>query len=100
MFYKLGIRALTILFLFLTIHFLPGNVFAAEKFSTDYNIRYVINENTNTRVNLKVSLQNKTSDYYASSYRINVGMKNIKNIEASDPDGQIKPNIIPGENGT
>lgn len=66
---------------------------ASSNFSTDYDVTYAVKENGLTRVNFDVSLTNNTTQYYASSYSIQVGFKDVENAKASDPDGPITPNI-------
>ncbi|OGH20615.1 MAG: hypothetical protein A3D74_04380 [Candidatus Levybacteria bacterium RIFCSPHIGHO2_02_FULL_37_13] len=90
---------------FLLILLAPKAVFAASNesipssFSTDYDVTYTIKESGLTRVNFDVSLTNKTTEYYASSYSIKVGFENIENAKASDPGGQIVPYITKSDNG-
>lgn len=85
--------------LFLFFFFaLTAPVYAAN-FTTDYNISYSVSENANTRVSFDVSLTNTTAEYYASSYSIRVGFKDIENVKASDPDGAITPKIAKDPNG-
>lgn len=81
-------------FLFYFI-FLPliSPVFAESNFTTDYSVTYNVLENALTRVTFDITLTNKTSQYYASSYSIQVGFKNVENIQALDPDGKIIPTV-------
>lgn len=74
--------------------------FANSNFSTDYDVTYSILENGKTNVNFDVVLTNKTSQYYASSYSIEVGLNDIENVRASDPDGTITPVIIKNNDET
>lgn len=62
---------------------------AASNFSTAYNVTYQVSENGTTRVTFVVSLTNTTDQYYASSYKVNLGFDNISAVSASDPDGPI-----------
>lgn len=73
--------------------------FASENFSTDYSVIYNIQSNATAHVVFDITLTNATSQYYASSYSIQVGFKNIQNIRASDEDGQITPIVVKNENG-
>lgn len=70
----------------------------ASNFSTDYNVSYDVRDNATTHVSLNVILTNTTPDYYASSYKIKVGFKDISNVNASDPDGSITPKISKNTN--
>lgn len=87
------------IFLLLFYFFHPVPSFASSNFATDYNVKYAIQSDTITHVDFDISLTNKTSQYYASSYTIQVGFKDIKNLKASDPDGIITPNIIKDSKG-
>src|SRR5713226_2446654 len=81
-----------ILFLVIFLFIFPTKALAAN-FTTDYNVTYTVDNSANTHVNLDVSLTNTTDDYYASSYTMQIGFKDIQNIKASDPDGQITPKL-------
>ena len=73
--------------------------FASSNFATDYYVTYNVGNDTSTHVVFDVTLTNKTSDYYASSYNIQLGFKNIYNLNASDPDGPIAPTIAKNDEG-
>lgn len=90
--------SLLILSLFsLLISVKPTN--AAENFDTSYNVTYTVNEAGITRVTMKIGLTNTTSDYYASSYKIRVGFDDIANLNATDPGGQIAPQLEKTKDG-
>lgn len=72
---------------------------AASNFKTDYLVTYNVLENALTHVSFDVTLTNQTSQYYASSYSIQVGFKNIENIQARDPDGKITPAVSKNSDG-
>lgn len=84
-----------ILFLYLT----PNFVFAQSNFITDYVVTYNVLENAVTHVTFNISLTNKTSQYYASSYGIQVGFKNIENVLVSDSGGKINPTLTRNNDG-
>ena len=91
-----------ILVLFTVILFIfvySSSVFAQSNFKTDYNVTYNVLENALTHVTFDVTLTNQTSQYYASSYSIQVGFKNIENIQARDPDGKITPVVSKNSDG-
>lgn len=94
---KLAVRLLLIILFFL---FSFKIAFAESNFSTDYNVTYTVNEKANTNVNLNGTLTNLTDKYYASSYSIQVGFKDIKNLSASDSDGTIIPKITQSSKGS
>lgn len=89
----------TILILISIVLVLPTSVSASSNFLSDYNVTYSVNENGNTHANLNMTLTNKTSEYYASSYKIQMGFETINNIKASDPDGPITPTLEKSEEG-
>ena len=81
-----------IFIVFFLILLVPQSTYAST-FSTDYDVTYTIKDSGLTRVNFDVNLTNNTTQYYASSYSIKVGFKDIENVKASDPDGPITPYI-------
>ncbi|OGH23722.1 MAG: hypothetical protein A2958_03105 [Candidatus Levybacteria bacterium RIFCSPLOWO2_01_FULL_38_13] len=86
-------KKILLVFLLLFLLFLPGKTSASSNFDADYDISYAVSENGNTRVEIKVALTNKTSSYYASSYKINVGFDDPKNPRASDLGGNILKSV-------
>ncbi|MBU2632709.1 transglutaminase family protein [Patescibacteria group bacterium] len=92
--------------LFLIINFLivflffTSSVFAAETFTTDYVVNYEIKDTVSTHVIVNVSLKNNTTQYYASSYKIQFGFSNINNLYASDAEGKLNPKINKLDKGT
>jgi hypothetical protein len=89
-----------LLFLLLFFFCFPQSSLADSNFSTDYNVTYTVNANSTTQVNLNVVLTNLTSKYYASSYSIQVGFQDIKNLTAYDSLGAITPKITKTSKGT
>lgn len=72
---------------------------AASNFTTEYDVTYSVRENGTTRVAFAISLTNTTSQYYAASYKVNLGFDNISVISASDPDGPINPALKKTDTG-
>lgn len=89
-----------LLFLILFLFKSPQVIFADSNFSTDYNVVYTINTDSSTHVNLNVVLTNLTDQYYASSYSIQVGFDDIRNISAYDSLGSISPKIVKTAKGS
>jgi len=88
-------------FIFGLIFFLiPQLVFAESNFTTDYNVTYNVLENSLTHVTFDITLANKTSQYYASSYSVQVGFKNIENVLARDGGGKIIPTLSKNDDGS
>lgn len=93
-------KLLIILFVFIfSLYLIPTHVFAESNFATDYNVTYNVLENALTHVTFNVTLSNKTSQYYASSYGIQVGFENIENVLVSDNGGKITPQISKNDDG-
>ncbi len=82
-------KLLAVLLVFVLFVLLAPFVFAESNFVTDYNVTYNVLEDSLTHVTFDVTLTNKTSQYYASSYSIQVGFKDIENILARDNIGKI-----------
>jgi hypothetical protein len=80
--------------------FSANNVFADSNFSTDYNVTYAINQDATTHVVINANLTNLTNKYYASSYSVNLGFKDVNNISAFDAGGTIVPKVTSNDNGT
>jgi len=91
------------LFFFLIIFgnfIFPIKAFAVSNFSADYNVFYNVLPSTSTHVNIDGSLTNLTGQYYASSYKIQLGFKDITNLRASDVGGTITPTVIKNIRGS
>ena len=91
----------TALIILLTFCFLltPMQASAAPNFTTDYKVTYTVLENELTRAALTVTLTNTTTQYYASSYQMQLGFSEITNLTAADPDGELKPKITKTNDG-
>lgn len=92
-------KLLSILFLVLFILFPPKQTFAATNFTTDYAVIYTVEESGISHAKLNVTLTNSTTQYYASSYKIQVGFDEITNVQASDPEGKITPIVTKNADG-
>jgi transglutaminase-like putative cysteine protease len=88
-----------IIFFFLLFFFLPFRVFADSNFKTDYNVTYNVMDNALTHVSFDITLANSTTQYYASSYSVQVGFKDIENVLARDSGGKIIPEITKNADG-
>ncbi len=89
----------TILVLLVFTFILPQNAQAAPNFTTDYNVTYTVAESGLTHALLIVTLTNTTTQYYASSYKMQLGFDNITNVHVSDPEGPINPVIRENDDG-
>jgi len=84
--------------LFSTFYSIPS--FASENFSTSYEVTYDVLPSSVTNVKFDVRLTNRTSQYYASSYKIELGFEDFRNVKAFDEDGTITPNITKHSKGS
>lgn len=90
----------TFFLLFFVFFFIDiSSASASPNFSTDYDVTYTIFDSGKTNVNFDVTLTNKTSQYYAPSYGLQVGFEDLDNVKASDPDGPITPSITKDDDG-
>lgn len=88
------VRLKLILFVFLLIFFIScKNVYADSGFKTSYDATYQINSNGITHVTLKGQMINETSDHFISSYLLNLGFANIKNLKVDDGAGVIRASL-------
>jgi len=84
--------------LFSTFYSIPS--FASENFSTSYEVTYDVLPSSVTNVKFDVRLTNRTNQYYASSYKIELGFEDFRNVKAFDEDGTITPNITKHSKGS
>lgn len=94
-------KRLLIFFLIFAIFLfsIPALVYADSNFTTDYNVTYNVLENALTHVSFDITLTNKTSQYYASSYSVQVGFKDIENVLVRDNVGKIIPQLTKNNDG-
>lgn len=64
-------------------------VFAADEFITSYDVTYEAFESSTMQVTQNISLTNKLSNVYVTSYSLIFEGKGIKNIKAYDAKGEI-----------
>ncbi len=83
---------------FLLIVF-PPNATAATNFTTDYHVTYTVQSNGNTQAKLDVTLTNTTSQFYASSYKMQLGFDELSNVKAADSEGPIKATVTKNSDG-
>jgi transglutaminase-like putative cysteine protease len=85
--------------LILVFFVFPLKAQAQENFSTAYNVLYTITGDANTKARLDIVLTNRTSQYFVSSYNLQVGFDKIENLIASDSEGQIAPKVTKNDTG-
>lgn len=93
-------RVLLFFFVFSFILLSPRSAHAEEYFSTAYYVTYNVRESGDTHAEMRVTLTNKTKDYFASSYKIQVGFEHLDNLSARDPEGLLEPKITKIEGGS
>ncbi len=75
------------------------NVLASSNFATSYDATYIIGEEGTTHALFNIELTNKTTEYFASSYKIKLGLYSVMNVKASDSSGQLSPSVIRTDEG-
>lgn len=99
-FFITSIKSKVYLFLLILFFLSPKSVFAADtNFAVSSQVSYTVNANGITHVVFSNSLQNETDKYFASSYTVHLGFKDIKNVTASDPTGAIQPSVKATQDG-
>ena len=93
-------KLLITVFLLIVLIVLPSRAYSASNFSTDYNVTYKVLPSTITHVTINATLTNLSSEYYASSYKVQLGFKNIENLKAFDSEGQITPAVVTNSKGS
>jgi transglutaminase-like putative cysteine protease len=86
-------RKIFLIILAIIFFLFPSDVSAQENFATAYNVTYAVADDANTKATFRVSLTNKTSQYFVSSYKLQVGFDNIDHVVAADSSGDIVPKI-------
>ena len=88
------VKCLLIVFLLTIISYqLTITVYAAEEFSTSYDVTYDVSLDGVTTVTEKVTLKNLTSEYYATNFSLTIGSTAITDVTASDPSGPLETKI-------
>lgn len=97
---KLKILGLVILLLFLFLSLSSTPVFAADEFSTSYDVSYNINENGIADVTQRITLKNLTDKFYASNFILSIGSTNLTDVSASDGGGIMEAKVENKDNKT
>lgn len=90
------------LLLVIYIFSFPRQSFAQsdKESNTSYHVTYAVAETGMTHTTFVASLENTKSDYYISSYAIQLGFQEIKNVTATDDNGKIQPEVTKNKQGT
>lgn len=79
---------------FLSAFFLyPFKVFAAEEFSSSYDVTYQVGTDGITQVTQKITLKNLTSKYYASNFTLSIGSTTVSDVSATDEAGVMETKV-------
>ena len=88
----LTVLVISVLFAIIQLFMVVGSASAdTSNYKTAYNVTYTIDPNGIAHTEMKINLTNKTSQFYASSYKLQVGFNDVTNIRASDRSGAITP---------
>lgn len=82
------------------LFFIVVPIYAEEKFEANYNINYSVFDNGITKVTQNITLKNKTEDFRPSEYSLELGLDDLKNLQASDGAGEITAKIEKEEGKT
>jgi transglutaminase-like putative cysteine protease len=93
------LRRLVVLFSFGLVFFILPKVSYASNFTTDYHVVYTIDNKGVAHAVVNGTLTNTTSQYYATSYKIQLGFDVITSVKALDADGSIAPQVIKNKEG-
>lgn len=88
------------LILFLISIFFPPKVHAASEFDLHYNTLYTAAQSGVVEVSHVISLTNKTSQIYATSFSYEVGLTNLTDIKIKDAVSELVPQIDKSQNST
>lgn len=80
----------SVLFLLFTVTYPLSTIYAAEEFTTSYDVIYDIDVSGITTVSEKISLKNLTEQYYANQFKLTIGATDITDIKASDGGGPLE----------
>lgn len=97
--HALRLVGMTSLFFILFLFLFYSPVSAATNFTTDYTVTYRVSEDGITHATLNGMLTNTTSQYYATSYEMQLGFDKISNVKAADAGGPITPKVTKTDTG-
>lgn len=89
-----------IVFSLSTIHYLPSTIYAADEFSTSYDVTYDVDTDGITQVSEKINLKNLTNEYYANQFKLIIGATQVFDVKASDGSGNMQVDSVQKDNST
>lgn len=75
-------------------------VYASENFDTSYNVIYDVKNDESTLVTLDIGLTNKSTNSYATTYRVQTIFDEISNVYVADPTGELDYKTEKNDKGT
>lgn len=87
------LQVFLLLFLFLFSQISQSKIFAEGEFQTDYKVDYSVNDTGKTTAVEKITLKNKTSNYYADKFELKIGSTQVTEVKAEDEVGPMKTEV-------
>lgn len=81
------------LYLILNTKYLIPESLAANEFDTSYNVLYEITPTGQTTVTQKITLKNKTPNFYADKFELKIGSTQVEDVQASDNTGPLETDV-------
>lgn len=94
------LKVLFCLLLFFVFWVIPKPAFAADEFSSSYDITYSVLEDGATDVTQKIKLKNLTDKFFPSSFSLVVPGSEVSDITASDTQGNLEVETSKEGSGT
>lgn len=95
------IAKLISLLVFVALFFVSSTsqTYAAANFRTDYRVTYNIDESGVAHSIVNITLTNLSTQYFAPSYKMQVGFNEITNVTARDSKGPMQPKVTKNDAG-
>lgn len=90
----------SIIFLLITHYLLPTTIHSQQEFSSEYQVTYTANQNGDAQVNKEITLTNKLSEVYATSYTLVLEGDKPINIETTQGKTKLERTIEQSNNST
>ncbi|MEK7092764.1 MAG: transglutaminase domain-containing protein [Patescibacteria group bacterium] len=86
-------KAFILFFSFYFLFVISPKAFASQNFSVSSDVTYTITDTKKAHAQFLIKLVNKSTKYYASSYKINVGFAHLENVAAKMGNDAIPTKI-------
>lgn len=90
---------ISLLSICLVLSLAPTQAHAATNFRTDYRVTYSIDESGVAHSIVNITLTNLSTQYFAPSYKMQVGFNEITNVTARDSKGPMQPKVTKNDDG-